>query len=125
MRGVRVANISLTAKPDDEISEAWVLLRKVAMWWIIGLVATMLGLYFILGYILEPLISFATGIRELEGGHYEVRLPDPGVRELAPVATTSICSLRRLRRQGRQFATLPATYRSPGRRAPANRRRPP
>jgi two-component system sensor histidine kinase UhpB len=87
VRGVRVANISLTAKPDDEIAEAWVLLRKVAMWWIIGLVATMLGLYFILGYILGPLISFASGMRELEGGHYDVRLPDPGVRELAPVAT--------------------------------------
>lgn len=87
VRGVRVANISLTAKPDDEIAEAWILLRKVAMWWIIGLVATILGLYFILGYILGPLVSFASGMRELEGGHYDVRLPDPGVRELTPVAT--------------------------------------
>jgi two-component system sensor histidine kinase UhpB len=87
VRGVRVANISLTGKPDDEIAEAWVLLRKVALWWIVGLLATMLGLYFILGYILGPLISFASGMRELEDGHYDVRLPDPGVHELAPVAT--------------------------------------
>jgi two-component system sensor histidine kinase UhpB len=84
---VRFANISLTGKPDDEIAEAWVLLRKVALWWIIGLLATMLGLYFILGYILGPLISFASGMRELEDGHYDVRLPEPSVRELAPVAT--------------------------------------
>jgi two-component system sensor histidine kinase UhpB len=87
VRGVRVANISLTGKPDDEIAEAWVLLRKVALWWIVGLLATMLGLYFILGYILGPLISFASGMRELEDGHYDVRLPEPSVRELAPVAT--------------------------------------
>lgn len=87
VRGVRVANISLTGKPDDEIAEAWVLLRKVALWWIVGLLATMLGLYFILGYILGPLISFASGMRELEDGHYDVRMPDPGVRELEPVAT--------------------------------------
>lgn len=87
VRGVRVANVLLTGKPDDEIAEAWVLLRKVALWWIVGLLATTLGLYFILGYILGPLISFASGMRELEDGHYDVRLPDPGVRELAPVAT--------------------------------------
>jgi two-component system sensor histidine kinase UhpB len=53
----------------------------------VGLLATTLSLYFILGYILGPLISFASGMRELEDGHYDVRLPDPGVRELAPVAT--------------------------------------
>jgi len=86
VRGQRVASISLAAKPDDEIAEAWVLLRKLAIWSIAGLVLTTLGLYFILGYVLGPLTSFASGMRELEDGHYDVRLPDAKIQELSAIS---------------------------------------
>lgn len=86
VRGQRVASVSLAAKPDDEIAEAWVLLRKLAIWSIAGLVLTTLGLYFILGYVLGPLTSFASGMSELEDGHYDVRLPDTQIQELSAIS---------------------------------------
>lgn len=84
--GKRLGSVYLTAKHDDEIAESWVLLRKLALWWLAGLFVTLAGLYVILGFILDPLLSFANGIRELEDGHYDVRLPEPKILELAPVA---------------------------------------
>lgn len=84
--GKPLASVFLTAKHDDEIAESWVLLRKLALWWLAGLFVTLAGLYVILGFILDPLLSFANGIRELEDGHYDVRLPQPKILELAPVA---------------------------------------
>jgi two-component system sensor histidine kinase UhpB len=84
--GRPLASVFLTAKHDDEIAESWVLLRKLALWWLAGLFVTLASLYVILGFILDPLLSFASGIRELEDGHYDVRLPKPKILELAPVA---------------------------------------
>lgn len=84
--GQTIATVYLTAKPDDEVSESWILLSKLAVWWLAGLVLTMFGLYVIVGYILNPLLSFAHGIRELEDGHYDVRLPSLAIRELSPIA---------------------------------------
>jgi two-component system sensor histidine kinase UhpB len=84
--GRPLASVYLTAKHDDEIAESWVLLRKLALWWLAGLFVTLAGLYVILGFILDPLLSFANGIRQLEDGHYDVRLPEPRIRELSPVA---------------------------------------
>jgi len=86
VRGALVANVSLAAKPDDEISEAWVLLRKVALWWVVGSLLTCVGLYFVLGYILGPLTAFANGIRELEDGHYDFRVPQIRIQELVPIS---------------------------------------
>lgn len=85
--GRPLASLYLTAKHDDEIAESWGLLRKLALWWLAGLSVTLAGLYVILGFILDPLLSFASGIRELEDGHYDVRLPESKIRELSPVAT--------------------------------------
>lgn len=87
VRGLRVANVSLAAKPDDEITEAWVLLRKVALYWVAGVIVTVVGLYFILGYVLNPLTSFARGMRDLEDGHYDVRMPEPKIHELSAVSS--------------------------------------
>src|SRR5690606_25100272 len=78
--GQTIATVYLTAKPDDEVSESWILLSKLAVWWLAGLVLTMIGLYVIVGYVLNPLLSFAHGIRELEDGHYDVRLPSLAIR---------------------------------------------
>jgi two-component system, NarL family, sensor histidine kinase UhpB len=43
-------------------------------------------LYVVLGRLLNPLISLAGGMHELEDGHYGTRLPEPPVRELAAIA---------------------------------------
>lgn len=82
-----VATVYLSAKPDDEIAESWVLLSQLAFWWLAGLLVTAAGLYVILGFVLDPLLTFANGIQELEDGHYDFRLAPTNIRELSAVST--------------------------------------
>lgn len=82
----RLGTVRLTAKPGDEIAEAWELLRQMSLLWLGGSMIMMIGLYFVLGRLLTPLVSFATGMRELEDGHYSFRVSEPRMRELRPIA---------------------------------------
>lgn len=81
-----IGTVTLTAKPEDEIAEGWELLRKISVLWLVAMVLMMVGLYFVLGHILDPLVTFATGMRELEDGHYGFRLSEPRLRELSGIA---------------------------------------
>lgn len=86
--GALLATVVIEGEPDDEIAEAWELLRKMALLWIGGTALMMIGLYFVLGYVLDPLVVLADGMRELEDGHYGLRIEPPRVHELAALAGT-------------------------------------
>lgn len=86
--GAVLGTVVIEGEPGDEIAEAWELLRKMAVIWIGGTALMMVGLYFVLGYVLDPLVVLADGMRELEDGHYGLRIEPPRVRELAALAGT-------------------------------------
>lgn len=83
--GRRLGTVLIEGEPDDEIAEAWELLELMAILWVGGTVLMMTGLYFVLGFILDPLVTLAEGMHELEDGHYGLRLETPRVRELAAI----------------------------------------
>ncbi len=62
------------------------LLQVMGLLWLGAIGLMTVGLYFILGLILDPLAKLAGGMRELEDGHYGFRLEPPRVRELAAIA---------------------------------------
>jgi two-component system sensor histidine kinase UhpB len=72
--------------PDDEIAEAWELLKMLALLWLGAIAVMTVGLYFILGLVLDPLARLGSGMRELEIGHFAFRLDTPHIRELEPIA---------------------------------------
>jgi two-component system sensor histidine kinase UhpB len=85
-RGQPLGSVVINGVPDDEIAEAWDLLKMLALLWLGAIALMMVGLYFILGLVLEPLARLGGGMRELEVGHYAIRLDIPRVRELEPIA---------------------------------------
>jgi two-component system sensor histidine kinase UhpB len=84
--GQHLATVLITGVPDDEIAEAWELLQVMGLLWLAAIGLMTVGLYFILGLILDPLAKLGGGMRELEDGHYAFRLQIPRVRELAAIA---------------------------------------
>lgn len=81
-----IGSVLISGVPDDEIAEAWELLKLLALLWLAAVALMMVGLYFILGLILDPLARLGSGMRELEVGHFAFRLDKPQVRELEPIA---------------------------------------
>lgn len=84
--GSRIGSVLISGVPDDEIAEAWDLLKLLALLWLGAIAVMMVGLYFILGLVLDPLARLSSGMRELEVGHFAYRLDIPHVRELEPIA---------------------------------------
>ena len=84
--GTRLGRVIIVGEPTDEIVEAWELLEQMALLWSAVMVILAVGLYFLIGHILNPLVAFASGLHELEDGHYGFRLEAPRVRELAVIA---------------------------------------
>jgi two-component system, NarL family, sensor histidine kinase UhpB len=81
-----MGTIVIVGEPRDELGEVWEEVSRRAVIWL-GISAMMLALlYVVLGRLLNPLISLAGGMHELEDGHYGTRLPEPPVRELAAIA---------------------------------------
>lgn len=80
-----LGTVFIKGEPDDEIAEAWELLELMSILWLGGTALMMTGLYFVLGFILDPLVTLADGMRELEDGHYGLRIEPPKVRELAAI----------------------------------------
>jgi two-component system sensor histidine kinase UhpB len=80
-----IGTVLIEGEPDDEIAEAWELLELMSILWLGGTALMMVGLYFVLGFILDPLVALADGMRELEDGHYGLRIEPPKVRELAAI----------------------------------------
>lgn len=81
----QIGSVVIEGEPDDEIAESWELLEMMALLWLGGTALMMVGLYFVLGYVLDPLVALADGMHELEDGHYGLRLEPPRVRELAAI----------------------------------------
>ena len=104
--GVHLGTVVIEGEPDDEIAEAWELLRKMALIWIGGTALMMVGLYFVLGYVLDPLVVLADGMRELEDGHYALRIEPPRVGELAALAGTFNTLAEALERSNAENASL-------------------
>jgi two-component system sensor histidine kinase UhpB len=86
--GQVIGSVLIEGQPDDEIAEAWELLELMSVLWLGGTLLMMIGLYFVLGFALDPLVTLADGMRELEDGHYGLRLELPQVRELAAIVSS-------------------------------------
>ena len=84
--GQPIGSILIRGVPDDEIAEAWELLKMLALLWLGAIAVMTVGLYFILGLVLDPLARLGSGMRELEIGHFAFRLDTPHIRELEPIA---------------------------------------
>jgi two-component system sensor histidine kinase UhpB len=81
-----LGSLLIVPEPGDELSEVWEEVTRRAVIWL-GITAIMLALlYIVLGRLLNPLISLAGGMHELEDGHYGTRMAPPPVRELAGIA---------------------------------------
>jgi two-component system, NarL family, sensor histidine kinase UhpB len=83
--GRRVGTVLVVGQASDEIAEAWQDISDLAPVVLIANVAAIGLLYLVLGQVLTPLTNFATGLRELERGHFRHRLPRPEVRQLADI----------------------------------------
>lgn len=84
--GTRLGRVLISGEPKDEIVEVWDMLSQMAILWGCGISLMIVGLYFLIGHILNPLVEFSSGLHELEDGHYAHRLEAPRVRELAVIA---------------------------------------
>jgi two-component system, NarL family, sensor histidine kinase UhpB len=81
-----IGSIVIVGEPGDELGEVWEEVSRRAVIWL-GITLMMLALlYVVLGRLLHPLIGLASGLHELEDGHYGARIPEPPVRELAGIA---------------------------------------
>jgi two-component system sensor histidine kinase UhpB len=81
-----LGTIVIVGEPGDELAEVWEEVSRRAVIWIAITMLMLALLYAVLGRLLNPLISLAGGMHELEDGHYGTRLSLPPVRELAVIA---------------------------------------
>ncbi len=86
-RGEKIGTVTIRGVPDDEIAETWDLQALMALLWLGAISLMMIGLYFILGLVLNPLAILGKGMRELEDGDYTFRLDMPHVRELEAISS--------------------------------------
>lgn len=85
-RGEHLGTVEIVSEPRDEIAEVWsntVALGAVAAVTELTIVAI---LHVVLGRVLGPLRALGTGLRDLEGRDYRVRLARPKVMEFAALA---------------------------------------
>lgn len=83
--GRRVATVLIAGEPADEIAEVWDDLVMLAALWFGANAVMMLVLYVVLGHILNPLVTLASGMRQLEDGKFELRLAPSKVREIGTI----------------------------------------
>lgn len=81
-----LGTVVLAGEPADEIAEVWRDLSALALIWIALGALILLGLFLVLGRMLDPLANLARGMIKLEDGHYATRLGQPRVQELAVIA---------------------------------------
>jgi two-component system sensor histidine kinase UhpB len=85
VNGVRIGTVEIASAPRDEIAEAWdnsLALAAVAAPAVLVLTAI---LYFVLGRVLDPLTSLASGLLALERRDFRQRLKRPKVAEFAAI----------------------------------------
>lgn len=76
----------LQGDPDDEIAESWQELSALAFVAITAITVLVAAFYFVLGWILNPLVALARGLVALEAGERSQRLSIPRVGETADIA---------------------------------------
>lgn len=81
-----LGTIVIVGEPADELAEVWEEVSRRAVIWLAITLVMLALLYFVLGRLLNPLVGLASGMHELEDGHYGTRLALPPVRELAVIA---------------------------------------
>jgi two-component system, NarL family, sensor histidine kinase UhpB len=86
-RGDLIGTVTIHGVPDDEIAETWDFLELMGLLWLGAISLMMVGLYFILGLVLNPLATLGSGMKELEDGDYTFRLDIPRVRELDSISS--------------------------------------
>lgn len=79
-------SLLLKGDPDDEIAEKWRELSALALVAIVALAALVATFYFLLGWILNPLVGLARGLVALEEGERSQRLEVSRVGEVADIA---------------------------------------
>jgi two-component system sensor histidine kinase UhpB len=84
--GRRVATVLIAGEPVYEIAEVWDDFTTLAALWFGANAIMMAVLYVVLGHILNPLVTLASGMRELEDGRFELRLAPSKVREVGMIA---------------------------------------
>lgn len=77
----------LKGDPDDEIAEKWQELSALAAIALVAICVLVAIFYFVLGWILNPLVGLANGLVALEAGERSQRLKIPRVREVADITT--------------------------------------
>ena len=82
-----IGNVSILSQPADEIGEAWNYAEPLFVAGFALNMAALLALYLLYGRVLAPLAALAKGLEALQGERYDVRLPLPGLRELASLTT--------------------------------------
>jgi two-component system sensor histidine kinase UhpB len=83
--GKRIATVLIEGEPIYEIAEVWDDLSTLAVLWFGANALMMAVLYVVLGHILNPLLSLASGMRQLEDGRFELRLAPSKVREIGAI----------------------------------------
>jgi two-component system sensor histidine kinase UhpB len=86
-RGEPIGTVTIHGVPDDEIAETWDFLELMGSLWLGAIALMMVGLYFILGLVLNPLAILGDGMKELEDGDYTFRLDISQVRELESISS--------------------------------------
>jgi two-component system, NarL family, sensor histidine kinase UhpB len=91
-RSVRVVSVPHTqpviiaGEPANEIAEAWRDFYMQAVVWLALNSLVLVVLFLVLDRVLTPLASLSRGMRNLQGGDYTTRLPQPKIGELAIIA---------------------------------------
>lgn len=81
----QVGTVVVAGEASDEIAEVWEDMSDLAVLTFIVILAMFAILYVVLGSVLNPLSTLATGLGELEQGRFRHRLPPPKLRELAEI----------------------------------------
>ena len=81
-----LGTIVIVGEPGDELAEVWEEVSRRAVIWLAITLVMLALLYIVLGRLLNPLVGLASGMQELEDGHYGTRLSPPQLRELAVIA---------------------------------------
>lgn len=84
--GRRIGTVVVTGDAADEIAEVWRNMTDLAAVALAVAVVVIGVLHVALGRVLDPLSRVAEGLRALESGRFQHRVPVPGVRELRDIA---------------------------------------
>lgn len=81
----QVGTVTIAGEAYDEIAEVWKDISDLSVLAFVVILAMFGILYIVLGSVLNPLSTLASGLGELEQGRFRHRLHPPKIRELAEI----------------------------------------